>query len=196
MASISLEASLRTCKVDTGWANKVESDRFLNPNHMVCPIWQGRDNAGRQVCPDSFVTKTAGCNSPEDRVIVENNVSRPQYMEYINLNANGVQGNIYGNTMGYQQTGVRDQMLDNTDNLTGQFGLQTGFGQNVLQNCGTKCGGSNNSCTYQGLRNDVPTQDAQWGRSPSVANQSRNAREGQFLNQGMRANAMRVGSGM
>lgn len=194
MASISLEASLRTCKVDTGWANKVESDRFLNPNLMVCPIWLGRDNAGRQVCPDSFVTKTAGCNSPEDRVVVENNVTRPQYMEYINLNANGVQGNIYGNTMGYQQTGVRDQMLDNTGNLTGQFGLQTGFGQNVLQNCGTKCSGSNNSCTYQGLRNNAPP--AQWGDTPSVANQSRNTREGQFLNQGMMANAMRVGSGM
>lgn len=139
MASISLEASLRTCKVDTGWANKVESDRFLNPNQMVCPIWLGRDSAGRQVCPDSFVSKTAGCNSPEDRVVVENNVSRPQYMEYITLNANGIRGNIYD---------VREQILDNTHNLTGQFGLQTGFGQNVLQKCGTKCGGSNNSCRY------------------------------------------------
>lgn len=130
MASISLEASLRTCKVDTGWANKVESDRFLNPNQMVCPMWLGRDSAGRQVCPDSFVSKTAGCNNPEERVVVENNVSRPQYMEYITLNANGIRGNIYN---------VREQSLDNTRNLTGQFGLQTGFGQNVVQ----KCGGSN-----------------------------------------------------
>lgn len=199
MASISLEASLRTCKVDTGWANKVESDRFLNPNLMVCPIWNGRDSAGRQVCPDSFMTKRAGCNSAEDRVVVENNVSRPQYMEYINLNANGVQGDIYGNTMGSQQTGVRDQMLDNTANVTGQFGLQTGFGQNVLQNCSTKCGGPNDVCTWQGLRNNqgfpAPTEP-HWSRTPSVANQARLNREGQFLNQGMMANAMRVGSGM
>lgn len=191
MASISLEASLRTCKVDTGWANKVESDRFLNPNLMVCPIWNGRDTSGRQVCPDSFMTKRAGCNSPEDRVVVENNVSRPQYMEYINLNANGVQGDIYGNTMGYQETGVRDQMLDNTGNVTGQFGLQTGFGQNVLQNCGTSCKGE--SCSWNGLRNNTPPQ---WSRTPSIANQARLNREGQFLNQGMGAQAMRVASGM
>ena len=199
MASISLEASLRTCKVDTGWANKVESDRFLNPNLMVCPVWNGRDTAGRVACPDSFMTKRAGCNSAEDRVLVENSVSRPQYMEYINLNANGVQGDIYGNTLGHHETGVRDQMLDNTGNLTGQFGLVTGFGQNVLQNCGQSCGGPNNSCTYQGLRNNQgfpgPT-DPKWARSPSIANQARLNREGQFLNQGMGAQAMRVGSGM
>ena len=47
--SISLEAAIRTCKVDTGWANKVESDRFLNPNNMMCPIWTGVDSAGRSV---------------------------------------------------------------------------------------------------------------------------------------------------
>ena len=62
---------------------------------MVCPVWNGVDTAGRGVSPDSFVTKTAGCNSAEDRVVVENN-QRPQYMEYINLSANGIQGDIYG----------------------------------------------------------------------------------------------------
>ena len=76
--SISLEAAIRTCKVETGWANRVESDRFLNPNNMVCPIWNGMDLTGRNVCPDSFYTKSAGCNSASDRVVVENNVSRPQ----------------------------------------------------------------------------------------------------------------------
>ena len=91
--AISLEAAIRTCKVDTGWANKVESDRFLNPNNMVCPIWNGVDLTGRRVCPDSFYTKRAGCNSAEDRVVVEN-AQRPQYMEYINLSANGIDGAI------------------------------------------------------------------------------------------------------
>lgn len=190
MASISLEASLRTCKVDTGWANKVESDRFLNPNLMVCPIWSGRDNAGRQVCPDSFVTKSAGCNSPEDRVVVENNVSRPQYMEYINLNANGVQGSIYGDTHGYQATGVRDHMLNNTSGITGQFGLQTGFGQNVLQNCGTQCGKNGTPCTWNGLN------PPQWSQTHSLSDQAVHNREGQFLNQGMQAHSMRMASGM
>lgn len=196
MAAVSLEASLRTCKVDTGWATRVESDRYLNPNLMVCPFWTGRDSAGRQVCPDSFMTKTAGCNSAQDRVVVENN-QRPQYMEYINLNASGVRGNIYGNTMGHQATGVRNQMLDNTSHLTGQFGLDTGFGQNVLQNCSQSCGGPNSSCSYEALRNHKGWPDdteAQWGTTPSVANQAN--REGQFLNQNMRSHEMRVHSGM
>ena len=29
--SVSLEAALRTCKVDTGWANRIQTDRFLIP---------------------------------------------------------------------------------------------------------------------------------------------------------------------
>lgn len=136
--SISLEAAIRTCKVDTGWANKVESDRFLNPNNMMCPIWTGVDSAGRSVCPDSFYTKSAGCNSASDRVVVENNVSRPQYMEYITLSANGINGNIYGNTMGYQNSKLRTDSLAQTRNITGQFGNVTGNGLagGVSPSCG------------------------------------------------------------
>ena len=94
--SVSLDSAIRTCKVNTGWATREESDRFLNPNNMLCPLWNGLDNTGRRVCPDSFVTKSRGCNSATDRVVVENNVSRPQYIEYITLNSAGVAGNIYG----------------------------------------------------------------------------------------------------
>lgn len=131
--AISLQSALRTCKVDTGWANKIESDRFLNPDNMVCPIWNGIDTSGREVCPDSFVTKSAGCNSAEDRVVVENNVSRPQYMEYITLSANGIKGNIYGNTLGYQNSELRTKSLNNVNNYTGNFGLQ--FGADVIPHC-------------------------------------------------------------
>ena len=188
MGSISLEASLRTCKVDTGWASKIESDRFFNPNNMVCPLWNGVDTAGRQVAPDSFMTKRAGCNSAEDRVMVENNVTRPQYMEYINLNANGVSGQIYGNTNGYQQTGARNHMLnevvDNPKHGTGQFGLQTQFGQNVLQNCNSNCGSSASSCKWRGPYPDAMAQEAQQNRM------------GQALNQGYNTNEMRNAGGM
>lgn len=134
--SVSLEGSIRNCKVDTAWANKVESDRFLNPNNMVCPIWNGFDTAGREVCPDSFYTKRAGCNSAEDRVVVENNVSRPQYMEYVTLSANGIRGNIYGNTMGYADSKLRTDDLNNVHNITGQFGQVTDFGGYVYPPCG------------------------------------------------------------
>ena len=86
---LSLNGALRTCKVNTGWANRLQSDRFENPNLMVCPTWNGMDNAGRPVTADSFNTKRAGCNSADDRVSVENNL-RPQYMEYISLDASGI----------------------------------------------------------------------------------------------------------
>jgi hypothetical protein len=130
----SLEAALTTCKVDTAWANKIESDRFLNPANMVCPLWDGLDTAGRPACPDSFYTKRAGCNSAEDRVVVENAVSRPQYMEFINLNALGIDGNIYKNTEAQQNIQARSQNRINMHNITGQFGDMTGF-QATIQGC-------------------------------------------------------------
>lgn len=133
MSNISLESAIRTCKVDTAYSNKVQSDRFLNPDLMVCPIWNGVDTTGREVCPDSYWTKNAGCNSAEDRVMVENSVSRPQYMEYINLSANGIDGAIYGNTMPWNQVGQTREELDAINNVTGNFGLQ--FGANTYPGC-------------------------------------------------------------
>jgi hypothetical protein len=132
--SVSLESAIRTCKVNTAWADRVESDRFLNPNNMVCPIWNGMDSTGRQVCPDSFYTKRAGCNSAEDRVMVENNVGRPQYMEYITLSSGGIKGNIYGDSMPMQNSVKRRNQLDQVNQITGNFGSQ--FGASVYPSCG------------------------------------------------------------
>ena len=117
---ISIEAATRTCKVDTASAARIESDRFLNPNNVMCPVWQGVDLAGRQVCPDSFYTKRAGCNSAADRVIVEN-AQRPQYFEYINLSDEGIRSDIYKNNMYFMDAGVRDKQLDNTQKYTGNW---------------------------------------------------------------------------
>jgi hypothetical protein len=119
--SVSLESAIRTCKVDTAYANKVESDRFLNPNNMVCPVWNGRDLTGRNVCPNTFMTKRAGCNSASDRVDVENNVSRPQYMEYVTLDSGGIKGNIYG-TMASKNSHMRTKDIEQMHHHTGQFG--------------------------------------------------------------------------
>lgn len=116
----SIESSIRTCKVDTAYANKTASDRFLNPNLMVCPIWGGRDLKGRKVCADSFNTKRAGCNSAMDRVAVENDVFRPSYMEYLTLHAKGVDGEVYGVD---PDLAYAEKDLDNVDNITGNFGL-------------------------------------------------------------------------
>lgn len=179
--SLSLEAAIRTCKVDTGWANKVESDRFFNQDLMVCPIWNGVDTAGRRVSPDSFYTKRAGCNSAEDRVVVEN-AQRPQYMEYINLSANGIDGNIYGNlggnkdeygnTMAWNQVGRTNNMFNvakdsqscqqkwnngtcsnNANNVTGNFGLQ--LSADIYPSCNYNSGNSRNYDSYEEAKNQV-----------------------------------------
>jgi hypothetical protein len=155
--SVSLESGIRTCKVVTGWASRVQSDRFQNPNLMVCPIWNGVDTAGRRVCPDSFVTKRAGCNSATDRVVVENNVSRPQYMEYVNLNAAGIAAPIYGKTLPYQQEVARTRDArnvlpsDKSLGITGQFGNGGGFTGETLKGCngmGSSAGHSSYNKTY------------------------------------------------
>ena len=168
--SVSLESAIRTCKVDTAYANKVESDRFLNPAMMVCPVWNGYDTAGRQVCPDSFVTKRAGCNSATDRVEVENNVSRPQYMEYINLSACGIQGDIYG-PMPQEEEQARSKALADVHKYTGQFGTQ--FGASIYPACGNN--------TYLKWQN---------------AQQAQNGRKQQAMQNGYAANSRRNCAGV
>jgi hypothetical protein len=56
-------------------------------------------------------------------------------MEYINLNANGVQGDIYGGNSEWENSGYRTRDLNNVHKITGQFGQVTGFGQNILGGC-------------------------------------------------------------
>ena len=122
--SISLQKSVRTCKVESGQANRIESDRFLNSDNMVCPVWTGYDLEGRRVAPDSFYTKSAGCNSAMDRVVVENCL-RPQYSEYLNLNANAL-GLEYGddNTTMWADSGEASAWEENRGNITGSFSNQ------------------------------------------------------------------------
>ena len=124
---ISINASIRTCKVDTGYANRLQSDRFFNPNMQVCPVWNGTDTVGRPVCPDSFYTKSAGCNSAEDRILVENYL-RPDYSEYITLNTQGIDNETNSHTANMQCTNA---------------GLQEGFAQ------GGHFGGIPNNGNYQ-----------------------------------------------
>jgi hypothetical protein len=125
MSALSLTKSIQTCVIDTAIANKIQSDRFLNPNNMVCPIWDGTNLKGQKVCPDSFFTKRAGCNSALDRVLVENN-QRPKYFDYVTLNAAGLNGNMYGNVEAHNQTMARQKLLDNLDENLPNFGSQFG----------------------------------------------------------------------
>lgn len=137
--NLSLESAIRTCKIDVAYANKMYSDRFLNPTQMMCPVWNGYDSTGRPVCPDSFMTKQGGCNSSEDRIFVENSVARPRYFEYITLNPVGVAGDIYGDSEGAEnltQWGMMKSKRDlqDIDGLAGNFGIQ--YGSVVRTGCG------------------------------------------------------------
>ncbi len=134
MANISLEGSLRTCKVDSGWANRMQSDRILNPNNMVCPLWSGFDSAGRPACWDSYNTKTAGCNSAADRVVVENSL-RPQYIEYVNLDAAGIRGGQQcGQNQVYADTVCHQKTIRNAQSNIGNSGM-VDPSQYIFANC-------------------------------------------------------------
>ena len=163
---ISLESSIRTCKVETGSAARLESDRFLNSCNVTCPVWNGQDTAGRFVCEDSFYTKSPGCNSAVDRVDVEN-YQRPQYFDFVNLDGYGIQGNLYG-----QATQGRAKANQDIHNVTGQFGQQ--FGADTRTNCSynkyEKAMASNQRqanayggyCQSQSARNAIPNVKQQF----------------------------------
>jgi len=125
MSNLSLTKSIQNCTIDTGEASRLQSDRFLNPNVMLCPIWNGLNLKGQQVCPDSFYTKSRGCNSAVDRVVVENE-QRPDYVSYITLNAAGINGDIYDNVDAHYNSMNREHMLEQRNNITGNFGSQFG----------------------------------------------------------------------
>ena len=133
MSAISLDKSLRTCKVETGEASRIQSDRFQNPSQMVCIPWNGFNLKGQKVCADSWYTKTPGCNSALDRVDVENFL-RPQYSDYINLNIAGVEGSIYGNETAWTDAGSANAWQASRDKITGNYGGQ--WQANVYQTCG------------------------------------------------------------
>lgn len=132
---ISLENSIRTCSVNTGEATRIQSERFFNPTNMVCIPWNGVNNKGQEVSPDSFYTKTPGCDSAEDRVLVENS-QRPKYFNYVTLGAQGIQGDIYGRSSSdnFRDALGKKEFDDSRNQITGNFGKQ--FGANVsYQGC-------------------------------------------------------------
>ncbi len=133
--SFSLQGSVRTCKVDTAWANRVQTDRFFNPDNMICPVWNGLDTYGRPVQADTFITKNGGCNSAADRVVVENSVYRPQYFEYVTLDAAGLNGDLYDNMH------VTDQ-LDEQTNARNIHRLTGNAGYDLKGSIANTCGGN------------------------------------------------------
>lgn len=137
---ISLESGIRTCKTGVEKAERAASARFLNPSNVVCPRWNGYDTVGRSVCEDSFMTKAPGCNSAQDRIFIENNVSRPRYFEYITLNPSGMVGDFYGNNPNVTSSALEAQRdRDEKFKLTGNFGIQSSSVIRTDCNSGGSC---------------------------------------------------------
>lgn len=174
---MSLEKSVRTCSVNTGEANRIQTDRFMNPRNMVCIPWNGLNNKGQEVSPDSFYTKTPGCDSAEDRVMVENTL-RPQYFSYVTLGAQGVNGDLYGRA-------------DNADyrNAVGR----AKFNKSRTQGDGYHFSGAGNFGTDVGAK--VEYQGCSVGAyERGQAQMAQQGRQQAFLQNGFVSNSMRKNS--
>ena len=164
MSSLSLDASIRTCKVETGQASRIQSDRFQNPNQMICTPWNGYNSKGQSVCADSFYTKRAGCNSALDRVTVESAL-RPQYSDYITLNTAGIQGDIYGNKTAMAESQSANAWDNSRDKLTGNFGNQ--WRATNYQSCSVNA--------YEKAMNQQANRQASYANNSYQQNQYRQA---------------------
>jgi hypothetical protein len=173
---ISLQGSLQTCKVNTGYANKIQSDRFENPNNLLCPVWNGKDNYGRVACYDSYVTKSAGCSSALDRVVVEN-YQRPQYFEYTALDASGYMssaalGSPVPVTENYQKQSQLTSMQDSqrTSQMGGSVGFQ--YSKNNTPKVNGKCGADGGNCANSFSKNYNMNQGVREGYVDTLSNRN------------------------
>jgi hypothetical protein len=175
--SISLEKSVRTCSVNVGEANRIQSDRFQNPGNMVCIPWNGLNNQGQEVSPDSFYTKTPGCDSAEDRVMVEN-AQRPKYYSYVTLGAQGLNGDIYGRSDqdSFMNVMARDE-FDKSRNKNDWYGGSGNFG---------KQWGSN--VAYQGCTVDKSSGGSYDRYQRGAAQIAQAGRAQNFMQNGYKAN--------
>lgn len=113
-------ASVRTCKASQGEADRQFSDRYFNNHIKVCPVWTGQDTAGRYVSSYSFNNRTAGCTPPLLQMKNENDL-RPQYAQYVNLDASGIEGTD-DNTMMQHQSRNRTREQYEKQHIGGSFG--------------------------------------------------------------------------
>lgn len=151
MVNISLEAAVRTCKVSTGWAPRIQSERFQDTKNLLCPTWNNVDTIGRNVCPDSFYTKREGCNSPLERITIENN-NRPRYFGYITLNAEGMSGGIEEQKAGVEN--FRPGMEQDYQHYIHQTQHRGGHNvENYVLGAENTVGEVNSTCRYKDLQN-------------------------------------------
>lgn len=163
--NVSLESSIRTCKVDTGYANRVQSDRFLNPNNNICLQANMFDSAGRPSCYNSLYTKAPGCNSAEDRIAVEN-MLRPRYSEYVSRGMDGLQyGGLPHSSLRWDDMKAQNDFKCDYSQRSGDFGFQ--MSSKVYPSCGRMM------AYERGM-----AQEAQTGRQYDALNSAYSTRAG------------------
>ena len=117
MSYTSITAALSVPKVDGQYAPNVQFSRNGGePDLTIMPKYNGQDNLGRPASYNSQVTLTAGF-SALPRILIENGVSRPQYIPY--LNASGIEGPSYENLGSFGGYGTA---VPNMDQALGKFG--------------------------------------------------------------------------
>lgn len=73
-----------------GWGTYLASERYLNPNHMVCPTRASVDAMGRLSARTALNTETGGCTPALNRVHAENAV-RASATSALGFSAYGLQ---------------------------------------------------------------------------------------------------------
>ena len=117
MSYTSISSALKVPKVDGQFAPNVQFSRTGGETeYTILPKYNGQDNLGRPASYNSQVTLTAGF-SPMSRIMVENGVSRPGYIPY--LNASGIDGPSYENLPSFGGYGT---IVPNMDQAHGKFG--------------------------------------------------------------------------
>jgi hypothetical protein len=168
MSTFSLLSAINVCKVNTGYADKIQSDRYEDPKNMLCPLWNGQDSVGRVVCPDSYYTKAPGCASANDRVSVENDL-RPRYFEYVGLDAYGLNAPMSQNAADRQRKGEFNK-------ITGNFGFNYDSTNTQRDNMVTGASGQMASgCNQRHLNNNNNVFDNQ-GKLNLQARQAQSAK--------------------
>lgn len=156
--SVSLTSAINVCRVGSGEANRIQSDRILNPHNMLCPVWNGVNLTGQSVCADSFYTKSAGCNSALDRVVVESSL-RPDYSSYVTLSMGGLKGEIYNNPSARKQINDREKMLQGIDLTEPHYGVSWNANIRSASSCGINAYEKAMAQEAQGNRNSVANEN-------------------------------------
>lgn len=130
---MSLLKNLGINKVSTDYAERNQTNTWINSNNVACFNTNNLDNFGRIACNDSLTLNSRNCQNPLDRVKAENN-NRPSKSNNLYLNTDTLNENIFSSNFlpsnpstnkpeNYQLQPENSYMpLDKTINCSNQLG--------------------------------------------------------------------------